>query len=164
MILSMIVAASENNAIGKDNQLLWHLPKDLKYFKEMTSGHVIIMGRKTFDSIGKPLPKRRNIVITRREDLVIEGAEIAHDIESAIEMVGEDQEPFVVGGAQVYEQAIHYVNRIYLTRVHAHVNGDTFFPELDPNEWQRVLHESHKTDASHAHSFSFEVWERKKED
>jgi len=163
MILSMIVAASENNAIGKYNELLWHLPKDLKYFKEVTSGHCIIMGRKTFDSIGKPLPKRRNIVITRREEFEVEGVEVANDIEAAIDMVGEDQEPFIVGGGTIYEQALDYVNRVYLTRVHAHVNGDTFFPELDLNEWQRVLHESHKKDAKHAYDFSFEVWERKKD-
>ena len=163
MILSMIVAASENNAIGKYNELLWHLPKDLKYFKEVTSGHCIIMGRKTFDSIGKPLPKRRNIVITRREEFEVEGVEVANDIEAAIDMVGEDQEPFIVGGGTIYEQALDYVNRVYLTRVHAYVNGDTFFPELDLNEWQRVLHESHKKDAKHAYDFSFEVWERKKD-
>ncbi len=163
MILSMIVAASENNAIGKYNELLWHLPKDLKYFKEVTSGHCIIMGRKTFDSIGKPLPKRRNIVITRREEFEVEGVEVANDIEAAIDMVGEDQEPFIVGGGTIYEQALDYVNRVYLTRVHAHVNGDTFFPELDLNEWQRVLHESHKKDAKHAYDFSFEVWDRKKD-
>lgn len=163
MILSMIVAASENNAIGHNNELLWHLPKDLKYFKDVTSGHCIIMGRRTFESIGKPLPNRRNIVITRREDLEIDGVEIANDIEAAIDMVGEDQEPFVVGGGQVYEQAMDYVDRVYMTRVHAHVNGDTHFPELDPNEWQRVLHESHKKDAKHAYDFSFEVWERKKD-
>ncbi|MCE2495800.1 MAG: dihydrofolate reductase [Flavobacteriales bacterium] len=162
-MLSMIVAASENNAIGKYNELLWHLPKDLKYFKEVTSGHCIIMGRKTFDSIGKPLPKRRNIVITRREEFEVEGVEVANDIEAAIDMVGEDQEPFIVGGGTIYEQALHYVNRVYLTRVHAHVNGDTFFPELDLNEWQRVLHESHKKDAKHAYDFSFEVWDRKKD-
>ena len=161
MTLSMIVAASENNAIGKDNDLLWHLPKDLKYFKETTKGHHIIMGRKTFDSVGKPLPGRTNIVISRREDFNPEGVVRANNLENAIELVEDDQEPFIVGGAQIYEQALDYVDRVYLTRVHAHVNGDTHFPELDPDEWQRVLHENHKKDDHHAFDFSFEVWERK---
>lgn len=161
MILSMIVAASENNAIGKDNDLLWHLPKDLKYFKETTKGHHIIMGRKTFDSVGKPLPGRTNIVISRREDFHPEGVVRASNLENAIELVEDDQEPFVVGGAQIYEQALDYVDRIYLTRVHAHVNGDTHFPDLNPDEWQRVLHENHKKDEQHAFDFSFEVWERR---
>ncbi len=162
MTLSMIVAASENNAIGKNNELLWHLPKDLKYFREVTTGHCIIMGRKTFESVGHPLPNRTNIVLTRREDFCPQGVEIANDIKTAIEMVGRDREPFVVGGAQIYEQAIGYASRIYMTRVHAHIEGDTFFPEPVPNEWQRTLHQYHKRDAEHAYDLSFEVWNRRR--
>ncbi|WP_257667684.1 dihydrofolate reductase [Parapedobacter tibetensis] len=158
--LSIIVAAAENNAIGKDNELLWHLPNDLKFFKQTTTGHPIIMGRKTFDSVGKPLPHRRNIIITRQPDYVIEGAEVVQSLEEAVACCKGRTEVFIVGGAEIYRQALPLVSRVYLTRVHASMEGDRYFPELDENEWVLVSSESHLPDERHAHGYTFMVYER----
>ncbi|RZM29544.1 MAG: dihydrofolate reductase, partial [Pedobacter sp.] len=114
MMVSMVVAIAENNAIGKDNQLLWHLPRDLKHFKTITSGHTVIMGRKTFDSVGKPLPNRRNIVITRNTELSIDGVEVVNDLKSALRLCAAEEEVFIVGGAEIYKQAMPDTGRIYL--------------------------------------------------
>ena len=125
----MVVAIAKNNAIGKDNQLLWHLPKDLKHFKEITSGHTIIMGRKTYESVGKPLPNRRNIIITR-QNITIEGCEVVNSIEDALKLCAGEDEVFIVGGAEIYKQAMALTDRIYLTIVHHEFEGDTYFPEI----------------------------------
>src|ERR1700754_2685293 len=117
MIVTIVVAISENHAIGKDNKLLWHLPKDLKHFKEITTGHTVIMGRKTYDSVGKPLPNRRNIIITR-QDIAIDGCEVTSSIEGALELCKTEEEVFIVGGAEIYRQSMHLTDRIYLTIVH----------------------------------------------
>ena len=153
-MLSMIVAASENNVIGKNNQLLWHLPDDLKHFKRTTKGHHVIAGRKTFESQGRPLPNRTNIIITRNRDLQIDGCEIAHSLDEAISMVKNDDEPFIIGGENIYKQALPKVDRIYLTRVHATFEGDTYFPEIDANEWEVVSSEYHGTDEKHKYPFT----------
>jgi dihydrofolate reductase len=159
--ISLVVAVSENNAIGKDNQLLWHLPADLKHFKNITTGHVIIMGRKTFDSIGKPLPNRRNIVITRQQELQLEGAEVVNSLEDAIQLAENEKEIFVIGGAQIYEQAMAICHRIYLTRVHQYFDGDAFFPAIDEQIWKEVAKEDHLPDEKNKFAYTFATLERR---
>ena len=158
--VSAIVAAAENNAIGKDNQLLWHLPNDLRFFKRTTSGHPIVMGRKTFESVGKPLPNRRNIVVTRQSDYAVEGADVVHSIQEALSLCADNAEVFIVGGAEIYRQALPILGRIYITRVHTEVAGDTFFPDIDEQDWVLVSEERHPPDDRHAHAYTFMVYER----
>jgi dihydrofolate reductase len=134
MIISIIAAVSNNNVIGKDNKLPWHLPGDLKRFKELTTGHTIIMGRKTFESIGRPLPSRRNIVVTRNKDYKADGVEIIHSIKEALDLVKNEDEVFIIGGEEIYKLALPMANKIYLTRINKEYDGDAFFPELGP-EW-----------------------------
>ncbi len=162
MRISIIVAASENNVIGINNMLPWRLPTDLKYFKSTTLGKPIVMGRKTFESLGKPLPGRPNIVITRQNDFQPEGAYVVKSVEEGIEKAksfGGD-ELFITGGSQIFEQAWPLVERIYLTRVYAVVHGDAFFPQLDGAEFELVTDERHEADEKNQYSFSFQVWER----
>ena len=154
MIKSIVVAISENNVIGKDNKLLWRLPNDLKHFRDITTGHTVIMGRKTYDSVGKPLPKRRNIIITR-QPIVIEGCEVVNSIEAAFTLCAGENEVFIVGGAEIYRQAINLTDRIYLTIVHHNFEGDSFFPEINKTEWKEVLHEDFKPDERHQFAYSF---------
>jgi dihydrofolate reductase len=134
MIVSAVVAIGENNAIGKNNQLLWRLPNDLKHFKEITSGHTVIMGRKTYDSVGKPLPNRRNIIVTR-QNITISGCEVVSSVEAALALCAADQEVFIVGGAEIYKLAMPLTNRIYLTIVHQSFDADAYFPEINKEEW-----------------------------
>src|SRR6195952_4576735 len=124
MIKTIVVAIAENNAIGKNNQLLWYLPADLKHFKDITTGHTVIMGRKTYDSVGKPLPKRRNIIITR-QPITIEGCEVVNSIEAALALCKDEEEVFIVGGAEIYRQAMKLTDRIYLTIIHKEFDGDS---------------------------------------
>ncbi|RBL92157.1 dihydrofolate reductase [Chitinophaga flava] len=162
MTISIIVAASENNVIGINNQLPWRLSTDLKYFKSTTLGKPIIMGRKTFDSLGKPLPGRPNIVITRQTGYHPEGAYVVSSVDEAIAKAQtfETEEIFVTGGSQIFEQAWSQVDRIYLTRVYAVVPGDAFFPAVHSNEWNLVSDERHEPDEKNEYAFSFQVWER----
>ncbi|SEL08720.1 dihydrofolate reductase [Parapedobacter koreensis] len=159
-IISAIVAAAENNAIGKGNELLWHLPNDLRFFKQTTSGHTVIMGRKTYESVGKPLPNRRNIVITRQPEYVLKGAEVVHSLDEALQRCTGDGEVFIVGGAEIYRQALPVTDRIYLTRVHATLAGDAYFPELDKPDWALVSAERHEPDERHAYGYTFMYYER----
>ncbi|EHQ24586.1 dihydrofolate reductase [Mucilaginibacter paludis] len=159
MIITIVVAISSNYAIGKNNQLLWHLPKDLKHFKDITAGGTVIMGRKTFDSVGKPLPKRRNIVITRQA-ITIAGCEVVSSLDEAIALCNDEQEVFIVGGAEVYRQAMPVTNRIYLTIVHHSFDADTFFPEIDYKQWHEIAREDHQTDEKHQFAYSFITLER----
>lgn len=159
MTVSSIVAISENHVIGKDNKLLWYLPNDLKHFKEITSGHTIIMGRKTFDSVGKPLPKRRNIIITR-QDIAIEGCEVVKSIEAALELCKDEKEVFIVGGAEIYKQSMKFTDRIYLTIVHQNFEGDSFFPEINKEEWNKVSREDFEPDEKNLIPYSFITFER----
>jgi len=161
MIVSMVVAISENNAIGKDNQLLWYLPRDLKHFKTITSGHTVIMGRKTFDSVGRPLPNRRNIVITRKKDLEIGGAEVVNSLEAALQLCEAEDEVFIVGGAEIYKQAMPHTDRIYLTVVHERFEADTYFPEIDMDIWKETASESHQPDEKNNLAFTFSTLERR---
>lgn len=135
MIISIIVAVAENNAIGFDNHLLWHISEDLKRFKSLTLGHHIIMGRKTYESVGKPLAGRVNIIISRQENYTIDGCLVAKSLEDALELAKQDSEVFIIGGGEIYKQALSFADKIYLTRVHAGFTGDTFFPELNLTEW-----------------------------
>lgn len=161
MIVSQIAAMSENRVIGKDNRLLWHMPNDLKHFKNTTSGHTVIMGRKTFDSVGKrPLPKRRNIIITR-QNVSVEGCEVVHSIDAALALCAGEDEVFIVGGAEIYKLALSVTNRIYLTVIHHHFDGDTFFPELNETEWKEMSRENHPADDKHAFAYSFITLERR---
>lgn len=160
--VNIIVATGENLEIGKNNQLLWHMPADLKFFKQTTSGHTVIMGRKTFDSVGRPLPNRRNIVITRNTDLNIEGVEVVNSLEQALKIVeNEENSVFIVGGAEIYRQAIPKTDTIYLTTIHNQFDADTFFPELDKNEWNIISKEDFNADEKNKYNYSIEVLKRK---
>ncbi len=154
-MLNILVAADENNGIGKDNQLLWHLPGDLKHFKELSTGHAVIMGRKTFDSIGKPLPNRRNIVVTHQTGLKIQGCEVVHSLQEAIDICKNDDVVSIIGGAEIYRQAIALCDTIFLTRVHHRFEADTFFPEIDSAIWQEIEREDHPVDEKHEFAYSF---------
>ena len=163
MTISLIVAAAENNSIGKNNQLLWHLPNDLKFFKNTTWGMPVIMGRKTFEAVNKPLPGRFNIVITRQQGWNADGVIVAKDINDALQKASETncKEIFIIGGGEIYKQAIEMASKIYLTRVHATIDADTFFPAIDENKWQLINNEDFGVDEKHAFAYSFQVWERK---
>ncbi|MFY7839631.1 MAG: dihydrofolate reductase [Lacibacter sp.] len=169
MLISLIVAASSNNAIGKDNQLLWHLPTDLKFFKNTTWALPVIMGRKTFDSVGgKPLQGRTNIIISRQQGLTsgYDNVWFASSLEDAIAQAKklETKEIMIAGGANIYKQALPIANRIYLTRVHANIEAaDAFFPSFDVNEWNLSKNSDFNADEKHAYSFSIQEWDRKSE-
>lgn len=162
MIISMLLAADEQNGIGINNQLLCHLPADLKYFKQVTTGHCIAMGRKTFDSIGKPLPNRTNIVITRNRELFIEGCVMAGSLQEAIEYAREqgETELVIIGGGIIYGETLPIADKIYLTRIHHTFTADTFFPALDEKEFKMVKNEYHVPDEKNAYAYSFQVFER----
>ncbi|MGV8878339.1 MAG: dihydrofolate reductase [Sphingobacteriaceae bacterium] len=152
--VNIIVAASDNDAIGKNNQLLWHLPADLKYFKMLTTGHPVLMGRKTYESIGKPLPNRRNIVITR-QPIQITGCEVASSIDTAIDLCGKEKEIFIIGGAEIFRQVLSRTDRIYFTRVHRHFEGDTYFPTLEKTVWKEISRIDHDPDEKNLLPYSF---------
>jgi dihydrofolate reductase len=162
MTISLIAAASENNVIGKDGTLPWHLPNDLKRFRSLTTGHPIIMGRRTFESIGHPLPQRHNIVVTHRRDLALPECEVVGSLEDAIASAKRDksEEIFIIGGGTLYKEALPFADRIHLTRVHATVDGDTFFPELPETEWREAEREPHEADDEHVYAYTFLTYER----
>jgi dihydrofolate reductase len=161
--LTIIVAAGENNAIGKDNDLIWHLSDDLKRFKKLTSGHYIIMGRKTFESFPKPLPNRTHIVITRQNDYQVpDGVLIVNSLADAIDAARHDKQPYIIGGGEIYKQAMPLADKLEITRVHASFeDADTFFPEINEKEWEEVERITHQADDDHKHSFSFITYVRK---
>lgn len=163
MILSQVVAAAENNAIGKNNQLLWNLPNDTKFFKNTTWGMPVIMGRKTFESLGKPLAGRTNIVITRQSAWQPEGAIVVHDINEAMTAAaGTDaKEAFIIGGGTIYKQTLPLTRRVYLTRVHTTIEGDAYFPEMNKADWELLSQLDFKADEKHAYDYSFQVWQRR---
>jgi dihydrofolate reductase len=160
MRLSLIVAMSRNGIIGRDNDMPWHLPDDLQRFKALTMGHPIVMGRRTYESIGRPLPGRRNLVLSRNPRFSAPGVEVHRTLASALESVAVVDEVFVIGGSHLYVAALPMADRLYLTRIHADIEGDTRFPDLADSEWRRVDHEPHAADERHAHDFSFEIWDR----
>jgi dihydrofolate reductase len=162
MIISIIVVIGKNNEIGKGNRLLCHLPADLKHFKEITTGHPVIMGRKTFESLPKgPLPNRKNIVISRNPDLTIEGAEVYSSLDYAFVRLIDENEVFIIGGAQIYRQILPDADKLYLTRIHAGFpEADVFFPEINYHKWKEVSRETHTADEKNPYAFSFIEYER----
>ncbi len=163
MLLSLVVAASTNNAIGLHNKLLWHLPNDMKFFKNITWAMPVVMGRKTFEALaGKPLPGRLNMVITRQADFKAAGISVVRSLEeaSAIAAKADYKELYIIGGGEIYKQAIAIADRIYITRVDAVLDGDAFFPEIDPRQWQLSSEQSFSADAKHTYSYHFQLWER----
>jgi dihydrofolate reductase len=159
--ISLIVAATKNHVIGKDGAMPWHLPADLQYFKKITMGKPIIMGRKTFDSIGRPLPGRRNIVVTQNRAWSHQGVEVVHDIADALRLL-ENEEAFVIGGATLYTAALPVASRVYLTAINATIDGDTFFPALDQKTWREIAREHRAKDEKNAHDLDFIVYERER--
>ncbi len=161
-VVTMIAAAGENNALGKDNDLVWHLPDDFKRFKELTTGHHIIMGRKTFESFPKPLPNRTHVVITRREDYKKEGAVVVNSLEEALELAKGDRQPYIIGGGEIYSLALSEADKIELTRVHGTFEADAFFPEIDEKNWKLVSSTFHPKDERHEYAFTYLTYERAK--
>jgi dihydrofolate reductase len=162
MIISLVVAAANNNAIGKNNQLLWHLPNDMKYFKNVTWGMPVVMGRKTFESLGKPLAGRKNIVLTRQAGWKAEGVVTVKDFNDALFLVKEMdvKEVMIIGGGEIYRSVFDKATRIHMTRIDAEFGADTFFPAIDPKAWKLVSQKNYDADAKHAYNYSFQVWEK----
>lgn len=165
-MISMIVAATLNNMIGENNDFPWHLSDDLKHFKRLTTGHTIIMGRGNYDHlmlrIGKMLPDRRSIVVTRNPDFAAPGVEVAHSLDEAFTLANAaNEEVFVIGGAQIFSSALPYADRIYLTQIDANIEGDAYFPALDPAVWKEVSREEHPKDEKHSYSFRWLVFEKR---
>ncbi len=162
MLVSAIVATAHRNVIGKDNQIPWYLPADLKYFKRTTLEHHVIMGRNSYHSIGRPLPKRTNIVITRDPFFTAEGVLVAHGLEEALEMALDngETEAFIIGGGVIYEMSQHLWDKIYLTEVDLEVEGDVFFPAIDPEAWQETWREAHEPDEKNEWPYVFRILER----
>ena len=163
MIISLVVAAASNHVIGKGGIMPWHLPNDLRHFKNVTWGMPVVMGRKTFDSLGKPLTGRKNIVITRQEDWKADGAVAVKSMEDALFLVKETdaKEAMIIGGGEIFKMMFPKADRIYMTRVEADPEGDTFFPEINPTQWRLVSQKNYEADEKNAFNHSFQLWERK---
>ena len=160
MTLSIIVAAAENGVIGHNNNLIWHLSSDLKHFKNITTGHTVIMGRKTFESMGKALPNRRNIVITANKAYTAAGCEIVPDIESALQLAAQEEEAFIIGGGTIYRAIWEKADKLYLTRVHTAPTGDISIPEVKASEWQEISREAHSADEKNEYDYTFLEYRR----
>ena len=162
MIISFVVAAANNKVIGKDNQLVWNLPNDMKFFKNVTWGMPVVMGRKTFEALGKALPGRKNIVLTRQSGWEAPNTVAVKKFEDAVLLVKEMdvKEMMVIGGGEIFKMVMPKANRIYMTRVDAEPEGDAFFPVIDPKEWKLVSEKDHEADEKHKYNYSFQVWER----
>lgn len=156
----MIAAAAENNALGKDQDLLWHLPDDFKRFKKLTTGHHIIMGRKTFETFPKPLPNRTHVVVTRNKNYCPQNAIVVHSMEEALAFSANDEQPFIIGGGEIYKLGLPYADKIELTRVHVSLQADAFFPELDLSQWKPIQEERHPADARHDYAFTYVTYVR----
>ncbi len=153
-MITMIAAAGENNELGRDNELVWHLPDDFKRFKQLTTGHHIIMGRKTFESF----PNRTHIVITRNKNYHQRGVIIVHSMEEALNQAGNDAQPFIIGGGEIYKIGLEFATKIELTRVHGTFDADAYFPEIPQDSWKLISSEEHERDERHAYSFTYETW------
>ncbi|MDD5570620.1 MAG: dihydrofolate reductase [Bacteroidales bacterium] len=160
-VVSIIVAVAENNVIGKDNKLIWHLPADLAHFKSITMGHHIIMGRKTFESIGKPLPGRTSVIITKQKDYKADGCIAVSSLEEALKVAVNDAEVFIVGGAEIYRQSIDVAGKIYFTKVYESFEGDVFFPEIDMNKWKISSKTNFFPDEKNKFKYSFIIFVKK---
>nr|AIA11212.1 Dihydrofolate reductase [uncultured bacterium] len=166
MIISLIAALSKNRVIGKNNDLPWKLPDDMKFFMEKTKGHHTIMGRKNYDSIPlkfKPLPQRTNIVVTRQKKFQAPGCIVVDSLENGLAIAQDNDEPetFIIGGAEIYKLGLPHANRLYLTEIDAEIDGDTFFPAVDRNQWKEISRLHHATDSRHAFAFDFVIYEKK---
>ncbi|UGU14392.1 dihydrofolate reductase [Sinomicrobium kalidii] len=160
-MVTIIAAAAENNTLGKDNDLVWHLPDDFKRFKNLTTGHHIIMGRKTFETFPRPLPNRTHIVVTRQKDYRNAGCITVHSVEEALKLARGDDQPFIIGGGEIYRLGMPHTDKIELTRVHANFEGDTFFPEIDPEQWELTASEYHPGDERHKYDFTYLTYIKK---
>ena len=160
MIISMISAMAQDRVIGLNGTMPWHLPADLAHFKRSTMGCPVIMGRKTFDSIGRALPGRKNIVLSRSNEFGLNGCDVVSNLESALALVSDENEVFIIGGQQLYEQALPLAHRLYLTHIDAQFEGDTFFPDYNPIEWAQLSLDKHSADEKNSWSYRFEILER----
>lgn len=161
-MITIVVAMGHNNVIGADNQLLWHLPRDLKHFKNLTSGHPIIMGRKTYESIGRPLPNRTNIVVSQRENWFEEGILIVGTIKEALKFAQRiDKDIFILGGGSIYQQTLDKADRLEVTLVDVNIEGDTFFPEIDTRVWEKIAEVAYDKDEANPYNLSFQTFERR---
>ena len=158
-LITLIVAVADSGVIGRDNALPWHLPEDLKRFKRLTMGKPLVMGRKTFESIGKPLPGRQNIVVTRDTNYQRDGVTVVHDVDAALRAAGDAPEVMVIGGAELFRAYLPRASRLHLTRVHADIPGDVRWPEIG-GEWRITERERHEADDRHPHAYTFELWEK----
>ncbi len=165
MNIAILAGIGMNNELGKENALLWHLPLDMKHFRDLTRDHAVIMGRKTFDSIGKPLPSRQNIVITRDTAYTAEGVTLAHSFDEALEKVDRDKYPgtvFNIGGAQIYTEGMNYADTLYVTHVHKEFSdADTFFPKIDQTIWEKIAEEKHIKDEQHVYDYDFVIYKKR---
>lgn len=161
-MITLIAAIGENNALGKDNQLLWHLPDDFKRFKTITSGHYIVMGRKTFESFPKPLPNRTHVIITRQKNFTPKDCIVVHSLKEAFEICPKNEEIFIIGGGEIYAQSIDFADKIDITRVHKSFDADTFFPNIDLNQWEKTYEDFHPKDDKHLFDFTFQTYSKKK--
>lgn len=159
-MISLLVAMDNNRLIGRDNDLPWHLPADLAYFKRVTMGKAIIMGRKTFESIGRPLPGRENIIITRNIEFKADGCKVIHSVEEILEMNQYDKELFIIGGAEIFKEILPHADRLYITEIDAIFSGDTFFPEFSSKEWKESSSEKGPRDEKNPYDYDFVVYER----
>ncbi|WP_456421715.1 dihydrofolate reductase [Lutibacter sp.] len=159
-MITIIAAVAENNALGKDNKLIWHLPADLKRFKKVTANHHIIMGRKTFESLGKPLPNRTNIIVTRNTNFSAQDCIVVNSLQQALKAVENDESPFILGGAEIYKQAIKIADKLDITFVHHQFEADVFFPEIDKSIWKEIKREDFKADEKNKYDYSFVTFER----
>ncbi len=160
-MISLIAAIGKNNELGKGNALVWNMPTDLKYFRDKTKGHTVIMGRKTFEAIGHPMPERKNIIITRDKTYIRDSVNVAHSLEEALEQTAGKQEIFIIGGAEIYKQAMDIADRLYITHIDAEdKNADTFFPEIIPIVWNEISREEHKKDENNPFDYTFSVYEK----
>ncbi|MGG0791294.1 dihydrofolate reductase [Peribacillus simplex] len=161
-MISLIVAMDQNRVIGKNNELPWHLPADLQYFKKVTMGHPIIMGRKTFESIGRVLPGRENVIVTRNQDFKAEGCVVLHDIEQIKTFAdSRDEEVFVIGGAEIFKEILPVTDRLYITEIHETFEGDTFFPMIDENQWDKISSNSGSIDEKNRYAHDFIILQKK---
>lgn len=160
-MIVMIAAVAENNALGKNNELIWHLPNDFKRFKAITTGHHIIMGRKTFESFPKPLPNRTHVIISRQKNYAPEGCIVVDDIEKAIAVCPKNETIYIIGGGEIYKQAIIFADQLDITRVHHQFEADVYFPEINPDIWKLTSETFHPKDEKHLYDYSFQTFVRK---
>lgn len=160
-MITMIAAAGENNALGKDGDLVWHLPDDFKRFKKLTTGHYIVMGRKTWESFPRPLPNRTHIIITRNKNYKADGGIIVHSMEDALAYAKDDENTFIIGGGEIYTMGMDYASHIELTRVHGTFEADAFFPEIPEDQWKLINSETHEKDDRHDYAFTYETYKKK---